>query len=503
VALLGWLLLLSPALGQPVTPAPLYVLVVDGQGRWQPERQERFEPPAELAGDQALSTDWKALAGTRLFRRLSYNDRLALLAYPERLLSSTWADEYFAARDVLVLRPMGQKRIEGRLFDLARGRESAVVVSEETSGQGGSPRGAALAQALQRSALEREPVLANPDGLYHRVGAAHLSSQVHYEPVESAERAEQYGFQPCRICYPQASRDPLYDDLDRQLGELVAAQIESAYPVLEEGEEVRRVQAVGQRLLRDNRFLDQGYQFKVLDTETPNAYAAPTGPIYVTTGMLALLNSDDELAAVLGHELSHSERKHGRKQYEQAQQTGMLGLVVTMVTGFPWASLGTDVLGTVLVRGYSRGYELEADRDGMMAAYAAGYDPAQYLRVQDELERISDERGGSGPGWLQTHPRGDERKGQLQEILDGTAALRGRLDKLQEWDPGLARYLKGRVLFLNQDQTALSDYLTRYETFAHASERPPLTNPRGIPIEVWQTVDSLLPGAELEATPAP
>jgi hypothetical protein len=477
------------AWAQPVS-APLYVLVVDSSGFWQAEQQERFRPPDGLEGAGGLSTDWKALIATRPFRRLAYEDRLQLLAYPERLLASSWAAQMFAARHVLVLRPIGVDRVEGRLFDLTTGRDQAVVISREGEGEG--PRQQALVQALEKAGVANEPVLAHPEGLYHRSEAPHLSEQVHYEPVESAQRAEVFGFTACGICYEQSSRDPLYDDLDRGLGDLVSAQIEATYPLATEGEDTRRVRAIGEKILKQNRFLDQGYRFEVLDTKVINAYCAPTGPIYITRGLLQAMESDDELAAVLGHELSHSERKHARKQYEQAQQTGILGLVITVATGFPWASLGSDILGTVLVRGYSRGYELEADRDGMMAAYAAGYAPEQYLLVQEKLEEVQRQKGSGGIGWLRTHPRGDERKEQLTEILERTAPLRTRLEALQIWDPGLATFLKGRVLFLTDDQTALSDYLTRYEAFAKAVDKPPITNPMGTPPEVWETIDQLL-----------
>lgn len=477
---------------------PLYVLVVDGDGVWQVEQQDRFHTPSDLSG---LSTDWKELTSTRPFRRLSYNDRVALLAYPERLLSSSWAAQVFAARHVLVLHPLGGERVEGRQFDLASGREQPVVASEdsvhalaEAADQPvGSPRQEVLKQALEMVGISREPVLAHPDGLYHRVSASHLSNQVHYEPVESAQRAEAFGFVPCGICYPQASRDPLYDDFDRQLGDLVAAQIEASYPLAPEGEDTARVRRIGERILRENRFLDQGYRFEVLDTDTVNAFCAPTGPVYVTRGLLRILETDDELASVLGHELSHSERKHARRQYEQAQSTGMLGWAVTIATGIPFASLGTDLLGAMVTRGYSRGYELEADRNGMMAAYAAGYRPEDYLLVQDKLEEVQRQKGGGGISWLRTHPGGEERKEQLTEILSRTEPLRQRLDKLDSWDHGMAVYLKGNVLFLNDDTSGLSDYLGRYETFARLLDTTPKTNPPGVPDAVWQKLESAGP----------
>lgn len=499
--LLGVVLILlllgrAPCRAQTAPSAPpLYVLVVDGEGVWEAERQDRFRTPSSLAG---VSTNWKELTATRPFRRLAFADRLALLAYPERLLSSSWAEQMFAARHVLVLHPLGGERVEGRLFDLATGREQPIVASRdsvaaEAQVSGGprvSQREQVMAQALEAAGVAREQVLAHPDGLYHRTEATHLSAQVHYEPVESAQRAEAFGFSPCGICYPRSSRDPLYDDIDRQLGELVAAQIEASYPLAREGEDTDRVRRIGERILRENRFLDQGYRFEVLDTDTVNAFCAPTGPIYVTRGLLELLETDDELASVLGHELTHSERKHARRQYEQSQQTGMIGLVVTMATGFPWASLGTDVLGTMMTRGYSRGYELESDRNGMMAAYAAGYRPEDYLLVQEKLQEVQRQKGGRGGiSWLRTHPGGDERKEQLTEILTRTAALRERLDRLDTWDHGMAVYLKGNVLFLNDDTAALSQYLTAYEGFAGLLDTTPKTNPPGVPEEVWPHLD--------------
>lgn len=467
------LLLGVPVRAQPAAE-PVYLLVVDSEGAWQVERQERFIIPPTLPGAGGLSTSWKALLDTRPFRQLSYEDRLALMAYPERLLASSWAAQAFRARHVLVLRPLAEERVQGRLFDLLTGRDQAVVVDNERQG---NPRERALALALEKAGIAREPVVAHPEGLYHRAHAAHLSEQAHYEPVESAQRAEQFGFSPCGLCYPMASRDPLYDELDRNLGDLVASQIEATYPLTQDGEATARVQRVGQRLLRENRFLDQGYRFEVLETTTINAYCAPTGPVYLTTGLLASLETDDELAAVLGHELSHSERKHARRQYESAQQTGMLGLMVTVATGFPWASLGTDILGTIMVRGYSRGFELEADRDGMIASYAAGYDPREYLRVQDKLEQAARERGEGGLAWLRTHPGGDERKEQLHAILERTAPLRQQLDALEKRDRGMAVYLKSQLLPLSDEQAALTSYLERYERLARFLSRTPQTSP--------------------------
>lgn len=484
---------------------PLYVLVTDNEDLWAPEQQARFRAPASLGTGASVSTDWKALLKTRPFRFLSYGDRVALLRHPERLLASSWADQLFAARHVMVLHPAQGNRIDGRLFDLETGIEKAVLVPS-SRGKQEETRGEALEEALEAAEVAKESVLAHPEsGLYHRPESPHLSPRVTYETAETAQRAEIHGFRPCRVCYPASNREFLYDDLDQRLGQVVSRNIEARYRLAPEGPDTERVRAIGQRLLRENRFLDQGYRFLLLDTDTVNAFAAPTGPLYVTRGMLDILESDDELAGILGHELSHSERRHARRQYEQSQSAGVLGLLVTVATGIPWARLGSDILATILVRGYSRSYELEADRDGMMAAYAAGYVPEDFLLVQAKLQELAAQRGGGGPDWLRTHPRGEERTDQLHRILDKTAELRQRLRELESWDPGMASYLKGRALFLSDDTSELTEYLVTYEklaqridksaldTSAPPPEEPPPPQPEEVELEaVWETLDSVL-----------
>lgn len=502
LVLLTTLLLTTAALAQPNSgelEQPLYILVTDNDGIWDVEQQKRFRPPASLGTEASVSTDWKALLKTRPFRFLSYGDRVALMRHPERLLASSWANQLFAARHVMVMRPAGKSRIEGRLFDFVTGEERPVVVPL-SRGKQDQKRSEALEEALNHAEVAKESVVAHPEsGLYHRPESPHLSPRVQYETAETAQRAELHGFRPCRVCYPESNRDFLYDDLDKRLGQVVAQTIESRYRLAPEGPDTERVRVIGQRLLRENRFLDQGYRFLLLDTDTINAFAAPTGPIYITTGMLDILESDDELAGILGHELSHSERRHARRQYEQSQSAGILGVLVTVATGIPWARLGSDILATVLVRGYSRGYELEADRDGMMTAYAAGYVPEDFLLVQAKLQELSEQRGGGGPDWLRTHPRGEERTRQLNEILDRTETLRERLSTLESWDPGMASFLKGRALFLSDDTTELTEYLAKYNELAKRIDTSALDEPlekQPLPPtdeeleEIWEMLDA-------------
>lgn len=478
---------------------PLHILVTNSDGEWEPEQQSHYQPPTTIGEDAALSTDWKALMATGPLKLLSYSDRVKLLKHPRRLLSSTWATHLFSGRHVLLIGPSADGRVVGRLYDLQTGREESVVVSSKEGKS--EARGEALREAANMAEVASTPVALHPDsGLYHQSGAAHLSPRITYRELPAYQQAEIQGYEPCRICFPLSDRTTLYDNIDRKLGELVAANIENRYRVATDWEQTQRVTEVGRRLLQENRFLDQGYEFVVLDSETINAYAAPTGPIYITTGLLEILESDDELAAILGHELSHSERKHAREQYERSQGAGVLGLLVTVATGMPWARLGSDILATVLVRGYSRGYELEADRDGIMAAYAAGYVPDDFLLVQEKLRQLAEQRGGGGPDWLRTHPRGEERLEQLVSLLEQTRPLRERLNLLEASDPGMARHLKSHLLELDKDE--VEEYLSVYlqvlgrVRFELPDPEPPQVSPAEDD-EFWEAVDMML-----EQTPA-
>lgn len=494
VALLFWLTGPLGADDSSRLKEPLYVLVVDGDGQWEPEQQARFRPPASLG--RSATTDWKELTRSYPLKVLSYNERVQLLRRPRRLLSSTWASYYFTARFVMLLEPTADGRVIGRLYDTKTGWEEPVVIPLDTEevDTAEDARGEALAQAAQMAEVATVPVVGHPhSGLYHKTDAPHLSPRVDYTDVETGQVAEVQGFQPCRICYPESNRTSLYDNIDHRLGEVVASSIESRYRLAPDGPQTRRVEEVGQRLLKENRFLDQGYRFIVLDTDTINAYAAPTGPIYVTTGMLEILESDDELAAILGHELSHSERKHARQQYERSREAGVIGLLVTVATGIPWAQLGSNILATILVRGYSRGYELEADRDGMMTAYAAGYVPHDFLLVQEKLRQLSEQRGGGGPDWLRTHPRGDERLEQLEKLLESTGPIRERLDRLEGTDPGMARYLKSQVLEEETNEEDIGRYLELYykvlgRVRIEQPEPPPAPGAQELD-DFWEAVD--------------
>jgi len=161
------------------------------------------------------------------------------------------------------------------------------------------------------------------------------------------------------------------------------------------------------------------YHFTVIDSATVNAFALPGGYIYITRGMLAYLNSEAELAAVLGHEIGHVTARHSVRQQTTSTVTGLLGAVLAASTGIEGADSITNMAGTAIVRGYGREHELEADRLGAEYLAKSGYDPDAMLEVvgilknQEAHEVAVAKKEGRQPnvyhGLFSTHPDNDAR----------------------------------------------------------------------------------------------
>ena len=171
------------------------------------------------------------------------------------------------------------------------------------------------------------------------------------------------------------------------------------------------------------------YRFAVLDSPVVNAFAVPGGSVYVTRGILAMMSSEAELAAVLGHELGHVNARHSVRQMSQ-QMLAQVGLAAGSAISQKFAKYaGLAGVGLqVLFLKYSRDDERQADALGVDYARAAGYDPADMAVTFQSLEKMGDlSGGGSLPGFLSTHPLSSERIRNVQALLaPGDRALARR-----------------------------------------------------------------------------
>ncbi len=187
------------------------------------------------------------------------------------------------------------------------------------------------------------------------------------------------------------------------------------------------VQSVGERLASVSHRSTLLYRFTVLDSPVINAFALPGGYIYITRGLMAYLNSEAELAAVLGHEIGHVTARHGVRQ-QSAAQAANIGYTLGSIL-FPALRTGPsqevfNILGGALLSGYGREHELESDGLGAEYIARAGYDPAammdviRVLKNQSTFAQQQAEKQGkevqSYHGLFASHPDNDTR---LQQVV--------------------------------------------------------------------------------------
>lgn len=153
------------------------------------------------------------------------------------------------------------------------------------------------------------------------------------------------------------------------------------------------------------------FEFRVAPMDIPNAFAAPGGSIVVTVPLLQEMETPEELAAVLAHEIQHVLQRHTtRNLVKQATLQLLAVLVLGDVSGMA-ANLATS-LGAL---SYQRSDELEADHMGMELLERAGVDSAAMARMLERLQKLKDQRGGEVPAFLSTHPATSERIGIAKE----------------------------------------------------------------------------------------
>jgi Putative Zn-dependent protease len=165
------------------------------------------------------------------------------------------------------------------------------------------------------------------------------------------------------------------------LGRQHSRQVMKTYRLYDNPALQQYIQSVGDRVARVSHRQSLIYRFTLLDSPQVNAFALPGGYIYITRGLLAYLNSEAELAAVLGHELGHVTARHSVRQHSLSTATHLIGGLIAAASGVQGAGQLSNILGTSIVRGYGREHELEADGLGADYLRKAGYSAAAMRRV--------------------------------------------------------------------------------------------------------------------------
>ena len=187
------------------------------------------------------------------------------------------------------------------------------------------------------------------------------------------------------------------------------------------------INEVGQRLARSSHRPTLQYTFTVVDSPEINAFALPGGYVYITRGILAYLNSEAELAGVLGHEIGHVTARHSVQQMSAAAATSVGATLLEVFVPVLRNSAGDNainLLGNALLSGYGREHELEADGLGAQYLERTGYDPQAMIKVlgvlknQELFDAETAKSEGREPrayhGVFASHPDSDTR---LQQVV--------------------------------------------------------------------------------------
>jgi metalloendopeptidase OMA1, mitochondrial len=207
----------------------------------------------------------------------------------------------------------------------------------------------------------------------------------------------------------------LPESQDAQMGLQAYQEIKQESRVSRDPELNRRVQTVGRRIAEVSPHPEWAWEFTVFENDEPNAFALPGGKVGVHTGLFKVAQNDDQLAAVIGHEVAHAIARHGAERMSQGLLAQGLGAVAVGGGVNPQlveVAAQAATLGVILP--YSRTQEAEADHIGLLYMAEAGYDPRESIKLWQNFAKL----GGEGPPeFLSTHPAAGSRIERLQELM--------------------------------------------------------------------------------------
>ena len=453
-------------------------LVTDEDGRWDKNTQEKLFPELPKPG----KTKNKGGSQVKIFMihpgdafdektalAIPTTDRPKLLRFPGALLSSKNAGKIFSVDFILEVRTFPVNNRWG-----ARG----VLHSIKTGETGymnqniGKDKKDAVSKVLENlpstlglTLWELDlPVVGAKEGmLYHKKGSGHVTNKGTRVSFINPRLAREAGFRPCLICFPRAGFFKQNDPLEAALGRELARIIENTYVVSSPGDMTRRVERLGRNVVKKNRFDQYTYRFRVLDTDVVNAYSIPAGGVYMTRGLMEILESDDEVAGILSHEIAHCNRHHSVKMYRRARTHAYLGAALVIATGSGWMAAISDFANNFFVSGWSRGFETEADRFGIIYAQAAGYDPDEYVIALKKLHDYG-KLHNEGHGWFRTHPTDEQRIKDAGITIKSLSHVEKAACRLEKTDPDVAEYVRTHPFNYLDDKKCLEEFTSIFNS---------------------------------------
>jgi len=199
---------------------------------------------------------------------------------------------------------------------------------------------------------------------------------------------------------------------ERELGDKLAVEIQQNVDMVNEPLIKEYVEKVGRRLVEEAHDQRFHYRFYVVKEQEPNAFAIPGGHVFVTSGLIRLVDTEDELAGVIGHEIAHGVLRHIDKAMDRAKRISLATLAAVIAAAFltkdargaATLTTGAMAMAKSLMLKYTRENEVEADQKGMKYLTDAGYDPNAMVVFLKKIYRWQRYTSPEVPTYLSTHP---------------------------------------------------------------------------------------------------
>ena len=265
------------------------------------------------------------------------------------------------------------------------------------------------------------------------------------------------------------------------MGQEEAQKVAASMPILQNQPVQDMVKRVGMEMAKVSERPELPWTFTVLDDPVVNAFALPGGPIFITRGIITHMNSEAELASVLGHEIGHVTARHSASQMSK-QQLMSMGLGVASVvspTAAQYAGVAEQGLGLLMLK-YGRDDEKQADGLGYRYMMKIGWDPREAVKMFQMLQKTSGgDKEGRPPEWMSTHPDPGDRAQRAEARSKELKAKNLNLDSLKRNREQFLRAIDG--LSFGEDPR---DGFFRGSTFYHPGLALQVTFPEG-----WQTAN--------------
>ncbi len=197
--------------------------------------------------------------------------------------------------------------------------------------------------------------------------------------------------------------------VEKNLGKEIAREVETEEKMLANSEVQSYVNQLGQRIARVSDRKSLRYSFKVIEKDEINAFACPGGYIYVYSGLMKAFDNEAQLAAVLAHEVGHVVARHSVKQLQAVYGYGLLMEIALGDKMGALARKAVDASVGLILQGYGRGNELEADNMGVLYTKKVSLNPGGMVQVFEKFKRMEGKPPSTLEKLMSTHPPASDR----------------------------------------------------------------------------------------------